>query len=175
MLRRLRDWFGKRPPVVVSPLRALSDDEVERAVAVFGEGERSDDQIEADMRVLAGDAVTARRLVDVVPEAFGLLLIAHIPACAEVVMPDGFQARDADGRWHELPWEREPVFALAAQIAARMFHEGPRARFQAIAMRASLVDVVNNALNDESDLAGSTLGAPAFLGLPAELYLEAQP
>ncbi|NUO76824.1 MAG: hypothetical protein HOQ32_12520 [Lysobacter sp.] len=174
-MRRLRGWFGKRPAVVVAPPRVLSDDEVERAVLVFGEGERSDRRIEADMRALAGDAMTARRLVDVVPEAFGLLLIAHIPACAGVVMPDGFQAQDADGRWHEFPWEREPVFAQAAQIAARMFHEGPRARFQAIATRGSMIAAVNNALEQESDLADSTLGAPAFLGLPAELYLERQP
>lgn len=175
MLRRLRDWFGKPPAVVVPPPRALSDDEVERAVLVFGEGDRNDERIEADMRALAGDAMTARRLVDVVPEAFGLLLIAHIPGCAEVTMPEGFRARDADGRWHEFRWGREPLFAQAAQIAARMFHEGPRARFQAIATRAAMVDAVNHTLNNESDLAGSTLGAPGFLGLPAELYLERQP
>lgn len=172
MLRRLLGWLGARRGHAVLPLQTLSPDLVERAIAVFGEGERSDDQIEAQMLALAGDPTTARRLVDVVPEAFGLLLIAHIPACAEVAMPDGFQAQAADGRWHVFPWEREPLFALAAQAAARMFHEGPRARFQAIATRGSMIAAVDNALNQETDLAGSTLGAPAFIGLPAELYLD---
>lgn len=172
MLRRLRGWLGMRPANAVLPLQALSPELVERATAVFGEGEHSDDQIETEMLALAGDPMTARRLLDVVPEAFGLLLIAHIPACAEVVLPNGFQAQAADGRWHVFPWEREPLFALAAQVAARMLHEGPRARFQTIAMRGSMIAAVNNALNQETELAGSTLGAPAFIGLPAELYLD---
>jgi len=172
--RRLLAWLkgrdgngrgdGPLPPLALTPELVTS------AIEVFGQGERTDRAIEADMRALAGHPLTARRLVDVIPEAFGLVLVAHIPGCAGMEMAQTFSARSADGEWHSIPCEREPLFALAAAAAMRMYHDGPRDRFRAIATRASIVHAVSQALDQTDSLEGASMAGPAFNGLPAELY-----
>ncbi|MBW8807229.1 MAG: hypothetical protein JF591_00020 [Lysobacter sp.] len=124
------------------------------------------------MLALAGHPLTARRLLDVIPEAFGQVLVAHIPACAGMELPNTFSARTADGEWRSIPCEREPLFALAAAAATRMYHDGPHDRFRAIASRASIVNAVSQALDQVDSLEGGSMGGPAFNGIPAELYSD---
>ncbi|UOF13980.1 hypothetical protein IEQ11_19965 [Lysobacter capsici] len=155
---------GPLPPLALTP------ELVAAAIEVFGQGERPDNAIEADMLALAGHPLTARRLVDVIPEAFGLVLVAHIPSCAGMEMAQTFSARSADGEWRSIPSEREPLFALAATTAMRMYHDGPRDRFRAIATRASTVNAVSQALDQVDSLEGASMAGPAFNGIPAELY-----
>lgn len=174
MPRRLLAWFkgrggngrgdGPLPPLALTPELVAS------AIEVFGQGERTDSAIEDDMLALAGHPLTARRLVDVIPEAFGLVLVAHIPNCAGMELPRTFSARTADGEWRSIPCELEPLFALAAVAATRMYHDGPRDRFRAIATRASIVNAVSQALDQVDSLEGASMAGPAFNGLPAELY-----
>lgn len=154
------------------PSLALTAELVDHAIHAFGQGERSEDAIENEILALAGHPLTARRLIDAIPEAFGLVLVAHIPACAGMALPSSFSVRSADGEWHSIACEREPVFALAAVAATRMYHDGPRDRFRAIASRASIVNVVSQALDQVDSLDGASMAGPAFDGIPAELYSD---
>ncbi|KRD77423.1 hypothetical protein ASE43_09765 [Lysobacter sp. Root983] len=176
MLRRLLGWFDREgadaafraalPPLEVSP------ELVAQAIEAFGHGDRAEAQIEAEVLRLAGHPLTARRLLDVIAEAFGLTLIAHIPECAGVVLPATFSARGRNGRWHTIECAREPIFALAAATAMRMLHdEGPSEAFNTIALRSASLTTVNRALHKGDSLDGGELSGPAFIGLPAELYV----
>ncbi|QWF16115.1 hypothetical protein [Lysobacter capsici] len=89
-----------------------------------------------------------------------------------MALPNTFSARTADGEWRSIPCEREPLFALAAVAATRMYHDGPRDRFRAIASRASIVNAVSQALDQVDSLEGGSMGGPAFNGIPAELYSD---
>lgn len=71
---------------------------VEAAIGVLGNPDLKGDEIEARVLALAGgDAMLARRLIDVVPEGFGLVLVSHVESAATLQLPTGFSVQDAAG------------------------------------------------------------------------------
>ncbi|KAB8053937.1 hypothetical protein GCN78_05055 [Janthinobacterium rivuli] len=154
-------------------MEALSSDLIYQAVKILGAQPDAEDAVEAQVRLLVQDDLTVRRLADVVPEAFGLVLASHLPGAENMTLPDTFRAQDEDGEWVEFPLRREPIFVVAANIAQHTFHNGPRALIQNLASRSSLLSAINKALNAGGSLDGTTLGPPSFFGLPASLYQPA--
>ena len=149
----------------------IQHDQLEKAVAVLGTEGISDDEIEAGVAALVGDPMAARRLIDWIPEAFGIVLISHI---AKVVLPTTFSAKSSNGEWVKFPFEAEPIFQAALGLATNLYHSGPRSTFGNVAMRSSMVDVVNRALNAGQSIEGATLSGPALIGIPAEVYEKRQ-
>jgi hypothetical protein len=130
-------------------------------------------ETEVEARVLAEtqDPMLARRLIDWIPEAFGFVLISHMDG---IGIPETFSAKSAHGAWKEFPLTTEPVFVCALRVAQQMYHDGPRNDFERLAVRSSMLAVVNQALNNGSSIRGGQLSGPALIGIPAEVY-EAQP
>jgi len=144
---------------------------VQSTIAILGKPELSTGEIEAQVLALAGEnAMLARRLIDVVPEGFGLVLVSHIKSAETMQLPTEFAVQDAAGEWVSLPFAREPVFIAAVLVAQAMFHTGPRLVFQTVTDRSALLNTVNNALNNGGSLVASTLAGPRFLGIAAAVY-----
>lgn len=144
---------------------------VERALALFARHAGTDDDdaaLEADMLDLAGEPMLARRLIDFLPEAFALLLMAHLAPRPE--LPRTFKAQDDAGTWHAFDWKSEPVFVTGLRQAQHIFHAGPRNVFQATANRSAMLGAVSKALNAGESLEGGQVQPPCMLGVPAELY-----
>jgi hypothetical protein len=140
-----------------------------QAIEIIGEIGISNEDIEARVSRLVSDAMTARRLIDFIPEAFGMVLLSHV-GNGKVVMPTGFQARNKDEKWKSFPFSSEPIFVAAFTAAQTMFQNGPRVAFEAIANRSSTVQALNNALHQGANLDGATFSGPALIGIPAEVY-----
>lgn len=145
-----------------------SPDLIKRAIAAIGTDGISDEEIEARVLEMTGDATLAQRLIDWPPEAFGMVLIPHI---ASVNLPTTFSAQTRSGNWVEFKFQAEPIFSEAVRIGMEMYHSGPRNIFKNVVVRSSVVDAVNIALNQGSSLEGATLSGPALIGIPAEIYL----
>ena len=154
-------------------MEALSPDLIYQAVKILGAQADAEDAVEAQVRALVQDELTVRRLADVIPEAFGLVLASHLPGAENMTLPDTFCAQDENGEWVEFPLRREPIFVVAADIAQHTFHNGPRALMKNLADRSSLLSTINKGLNAGGSLDGTTLGPPSFFGLPASLYQAA--
>ncbi|MFC2252382.1 hypothetical protein ACETRX_22280 [Labrys portucalensis] len=149
----------------------VSLDTIYATVDLLGAQEHyPDDGVEERIRHLVNDDLTMHRLADVIPEAFGLVLISHIPAASGVSLPTCFYAQDDQGGWQPFPFNREPIFAVAIEIAQHVFHNGPRHVMKNIADRSGLLATIGNALDQGGSLGGSTLHGPRFFGLPASLY-----
>ncbi|MEP6505561.1 MAG: hypothetical protein ABJD97_19655, partial [Betaproteobacteria bacterium] len=140
---------------------------LQRTIALLGEGERRDVEIDVAVALVAADKMTARRLIAWVPEAFGFVLLPHVGA---MTLPTTFTARAGDGTWKEFALDREPIFADAVQMATALYRDGPRATFSSVARRSALVTTVNDALNAGRSLDGTPLAGPALVGIPAEFY-----
>lgn len=151
-------------------------DLVQATIDILGNPELTPDEIETQVLALAGgDAMLARRLIDVVPEGFGLVLVSHIKSAETMQLPAEFAVQDAAGEWVGFPFAREPVFIAAVLAAQAMFHAGPRLVFQTVTDRSALLNTVNDALNQGGSLEGATLGGPSFLSIPAAVYAEGLP
>ena len=153
-------------------MEALSPDLIYQAVQILGAQEATADNDIAEEKIgtLVRDAITVRRLADVIPEAFGLVLASHVPGADNMTLPDTFRAQDDSGEWVEFPMRHEPVFAVARDIARHTFHNGPRALMQNLADSSSLLSAISQALDSGASLDGTSLGPPSFFGLPASLY-----
>jgi len=153
-------------------MEALSPGLIYQAVQILGAQEASahNDIAEEKIGTLVRDAVTVRRLADVIPEAFGLVLASHIPGAENMTLPVTFRAQDDSGEWVEFPMRCEPIFVVALDIAQHTFHNGPRALMQNLADSSSLLSAISQALDTGASLDGTSLGPPSFFGLPASLY-----
>ncbi len=145
----------------------VSPESLQRTISLLGEGERREMEIEIAVARFADDKLTARRLIDWTPEAFGYVLLPHV---ADMTLPTTFTAKTRDGEWKAFAFDREPLFADAVRVATEMYRDGPRGVFSAIAKRSSMVAAVNKALSDGQSLTGATLPGPAMAGIPAEFY-----
>ena len=116
---------------------------------------------------LAGDPDLARRIIDWLPEAFGLILVGHM---ADITLPKTFMAKDRSGEWMEIPFSKELVFGDALEFASLTYHNGPKHLFSGLAAQSSVVDAVNKALNAGESLTGARLGPIKMAGLSAETY-----
>ena len=119
---------------------------------------------------LVGDQMLARRALNFVPEAFGAMVIGHIPGFA-TRLPKTFSASAANGEWHEFLFADEPIFVQAVQMAMRLAHQGNRGFIEPVSGRSSLINLVSKSLNAGKELESIGPLAVAFVGIPAELYL----
>ncbi|MCC7702268.1 hypothetical protein IGS59_08470 [Janthinobacterium sp. GW460P] len=154
-------------------MEALSSDLIYQAVKILGAQPGVSDETEDQLRALVRDDITVRRLADVIPEAFGLVLASHLPGADKMVLPDTFCAQDEDGEWEPFAMRCEPIFVVAANIAQHTFHNGPRALLKNLSEQSSLLSAISQALYKTDTLDGTTVGPPSFFGLPATLYRPA--
>ncbi|WP_353926723.1 hypothetical protein [Pseudomonas sp.] len=144
------------------------------AIQLLGNPAIGDQQMEQSMLALAGQPGLAQRLLDVIPEGFGLILAAHIAGGDKLQLPTTFSVKDALDNWVEIPLRDEPIFAFAVQAAQHIFHHGPRSVFQTVTDRSATVATINNALNAGGSLVDAKLGL-SLLNIPAETYLTHRP
>lgn len=137
-------------------------------VAALAAASGSTESCEAAVSQLLGDPALARRALDWLPEAFGLVLIAHIEPSLE--LPTTFLARGHGGEWIELALAVDPLFAQCLQLASVVFHNGPRELFERLALASSVHAAVNDALNHGVSLKNGRLHPIRMLGLSAETY-----
>lgn len=152
-------------------LSVPTESQLQQAIALIAQEGLGDDDIEQRMTALATEPMLARRLIDWLPEAFGLVLVSHMDG---VELPTRFSASDRNGRWHEFEFAAEPIFAPAMNLAMQMYQAGPRQSFARIAQRSSIVDAVSRALEQCGSLEGTRLSGPALVGIPAEIYASAR-
>ena len=150
-------------------MNSVPEETILAAIDILGTPGMEEDELERAIRGLVGDDMTARRLFVWIREAFGLVLISHLRSKPR--LPTTFSARNREGRWVELELTGEPIFTAALLVAQRMFHEGPRETFQAIALRSAMLNAVNNLLNAGSSLEGARLSGLALIDIPAEVYV----
>jgi hypothetical protein len=141
--------------------------EIIRKVAELAGSDLSPDDFEATAVQLVGEADVARRVIDWLPEAFGIVLVSHM---GSITLPSTFMARDSLGSWIEIPLSNDPIFGQTLKLAQHMYDHGPREIFSALALRSSSVAAVNQALNAGESIDGSVLSPPSMLGLAAETY-----
>ncbi|SFL32033.1 hypothetical protein [Lysobacter sp. cf310] len=143
---------------------------LKQAIDIIGQEGISEDEIERQIAALIDEPMLARRVIDWLPEVFGLVLVSHMD---QVELPTRFSARDQRGRWHRFEFEIEPVFKSGLVLAVEMYHAGPRRGFGALALRSSVVAAASQALRENGTLEGAELAGPALAGIPAELYASA--
>ena len=144
-----------------------SIEQVESAIAIIGAEGASEDEIESKVLDLVKDKTLARRLIDCIPEAFGLV---YIPNVANVRLQHNFSVPDSHGNLIRFELSAEPIFEAAMEIAKRMLRAGPNATFDNVAFRSSSVSALNNALTSGVSIEGAVISGPAFIGIPAEIY-----
>jgi hypothetical protein len=147
-------------------METLSLDQLEKVAALVAD--RSIDETERELRAatIAGSLELARRAIDWLPEAFGLVALERLG----VGLPSTFSAKSSDGIWHQFPFALEPLFVLAVRLAPQLPHES----FKAIAEQSSCVNAVDNALNAGATLKGARISGPALVSVGAETYLAGQ-
>ncbi len=138
-----------------------------RTISLLGEGQRRDTEIEIGVARFAPDKLTARRLIDWIPEAFGYVLLPHV---GDLVLPATFSAKAADGSSKDFAFDREPVFGLAVQIGTELYRDNPRGVFSAVAQRSRMLGSVNEMLNEGRSVKGVKVAGPVMAGIPAEFY-----
>lgn len=151
-------------------LSAPSDSALKQAIDIIGQEGINEDEIERQVAALVPEPMLARRMIDWLPEVFGLVLVSHMDG---IELPTTFSARDQRGRWHRFDFELEPVFKSGLVLAAEMYLDGPRRAFGALALRSSVVSAASQALRESGTLEGAELAGPALAGIPAELYASA--
>ena len=144
---------------------------IQQVSAIIGEDGISDDEIERRVAKISADPLLSRRLIDWIPEAFGMVLASHIE---KVELPSTFSARNRRGEWVLFEFDVEPIFALAIQFGVDLYHSGPREEFANVALRSSVMSVVNKALGEHGSIKGGRLSGPAMIGVRAETYISAR-
>ena len=137
-------------------MNPISDEVVSHAIKILGTDGISEDEIEAQVAALVSDPMEARRLVDWIPEAFGIDLVSRL---GKPVLPKTFSAKDSQGKWKSFPLTCEPIFASALTMAQAIFQDGPQALHQNIAMRSSIANTANNALKAGVSIDGAIFSA----------------
>lgn len=153
-------------------MMSIFDAQLEEVAAIVGAEGFNDEQLEARLVAFVRDPMLARRLMDWLPEAFGMVLVSHMDT---VSLPTTFSAKNNRGDWVEFDLTVEPIFASAIRLATHMLHNGPRDTFSNIALRSAMVEAANRALNAGESLKGASLSGPALTGIPAETYLSPCP
>jgi hypothetical protein len=145
-------------------LEKISQSMLEKALDILAQNS-SLDEVTTQMTVVAPMQITANRLIIIIPEAFGMTLIDHM---AKVRFQTSFLAMDRQDKKCQIPNDKEPLFFMASQAAAIMYHSEDRERFMRIALRSAYA----NAAQAMGTLDGIIFTEPVFLGVPAEIYEE---
>jgi hypothetical protein len=154
---------------------AVEPEWVHAVFELLGLENKSIEEIESEVRSMVPDAMTARRLIDWIPEVVALVIVAHI---SDVKLPSTFSATTAEGRWVELQFDSEPVIALAYVAASDAIHSEHKQHALRVASRSATMAVVNRTLDTGhalEDLRGGSLSGPAMIGIPAEIYSSRKP
>ena len=152
-------------------METLTQSQLEQIAALVADGSLAGAELQARAEAIAGSTPLARRALEWLPEAFGLVAVSHIE---ELHVPTTFSARRTDGTWELFPFSAEPLFAASVRLALAAVHQA-HPSFKAIAEQSSAIAAVDNALNAGQDLKGATLSGPALVGIPAETYWGAAP
>ena len=147
------------------------DQLVAATITLLGDPETSLADLERRVLGLTEDAMLARRLIDWIPETFGIVLVSHM---GKVAFSRTFSAKNQKGKWVEINMNSEPIHSSAMRAALEMLHSRSRESFERIATRSSILAVVNKALNAGESIDGMTLSGPSFIGIPAEVYVRPQ-
>ena len=147
------------------------DQAVVGAVAeILGAQEHADEQVTQRVADLVARPITVQRLIDIIPEAFGLVLISRMPETRNTLVPNTFLVMDNIGDWSELPMSCEPIFDMALAKAKYTFDNGPRTTVENNCNRSVLISALSAALNANASIDGAAFAPPAFADLPASLY-----
>lgn len=149
-------------------MNSVSDEIIALAAEVIGTAGLEEEEIERRVRGLVDDDMTARRLIDWIPEAFGMVMALHISL--KITLPTKFSAKSRNGKWLRFALTDEPIFNSALRLAEKMHHEGPRETFLNISGRSSLILTIDKALNEGVSVEGARFSGPALIGIPAEIY-----
>jgi len=147
------------------------DQLVAATITLLGDSETSPADLERRVLGLTEDAMLARRLIDWIPETFGIVLVSRM---GKVAFSGTFSAKNQEGKWVKINMDSEPIHASAMRAALEMLHSGSRESYERIVGRSSILAVVNKALNAGESIDGMTLSGPAFIGIPAEVYVSSQ-
>lgn len=150
-------------------MKPVTRDLIEQAISLIGVENATDEDVEQSVLELAGETLTARRLIDCIPEAFGIVLVSHIE---NVNAPTTFVAFTSSGKPKHFDFAAEPILCEALIVAQTLFHSGRRDVFERIATRSAILGAVNKAFDKGLSLKGATLEAPVFMGIPADTYEE---
>jgi hypothetical protein len=142
----------------------LSQDQLKLIASLVADRTLTESERESRASSIAGSQELAKRALDWLPEAFGLVALSRIEG---LDLPTTFSAKSRSGTWHEFPISAEPLYAQAVDLA----HD-PRVPFKAIAEQSSCVNAVDNALNSGASIQGAKVSGPALVGVPAEAYLS---
>ncbi|QQL45524.1 hypothetical protein [Sulfuriroseicoccus oceanibius] len=149
----------------------MSKATISAAVEIIGRDGITEEEIEDEVLALVGDPLVARRLIDWVPEVFGRVLVASM---GRVTVVKEFEVQDERGEWRRLPFESEPIVAVAQQRARELGAQSPNDLFLKVALRSAVASAVADAIKEGHPLTGSSIGGPSFVTLPASVYLNGQ-
>lgn len=141
------------------------------AADILGAQEYIDERVEQRIAELVERPATVQRLMDVIPEAFALVLISNMPETRNALLPNSFLVMDEAGDRIELPMWHEPIFHLAVSKARHTYNHGPRMTFKNNCDRSALVSALSAALDANASLEGAEFAPPLFAELPASLYV----
>lgn len=142
--------------------------EILEQIAALAASSKSEADYETSVTRLVGDAAVARRALDWLPEAFGIVLASHVEP--SIKPPATFLARNRAGDWNEYPLTADPIFVESIRLAAVVYHNGPREVFSRLASASSIYHVVNDALENGASLKDARLQPIRMFGLAAETY-----
>lgn len=137
---------------------------------LLGREDKSIEEIESEVLSMVPDAMTARRLIDWIPEIVALVIVGHI---CDLKLPNTFSATTAEGRCVELEFDSEPIVAFAFAVASDAIHSERKQHALRVASRSATMAVVNRTLEAGhalEDLGGGSLSGPTMIGIPAEIY-----
>ena len=152
------------------PLPLPSKDKLKQIAKLIGTEGYSDEYIYKSAINITGSESIAQRALDWTPEAFGLLLASHIP---DIAPPKTFHARDSRDVWHEFPLAAEPLVQELTKLAEEVISTGEVSLFAKLSQSSSIVATLNSALNAGIAAADIKLSGPAFVHLPADIYIGA--
>lgn len=154
---------------------AVEPEWVHAVFDLLGREDKSIEEIESEVLSMVVDAMTARRLIDWIPEVVALVIVAHV---SDVKLPNTFSATSAQGRWVELKFDSEPIIAFAFTVASDAIHSERKEQALRVASRSATMAIVNRTLDAGhalEDMGGGSLSGPAMIGIPAEVYAPRKP
>ena len=132
-----------------------------KTLNVFLEMNDSDDiPMCSEIKALGFKAYDAERIVAFLPIAFCRVALSHK---FDIEFADVYRIKNSDD---EFSFQNEPVYKAAIELGSHIYHheEDLAESFNTIAMRSSEFNVVNQALNNGTDIAGAKLSAPLYFG-----------
>ena len=105
-------------------------------------------------------AYDAERVTAFLPSAFCRIALSHK---FDIQFPDTYKVQHLDD---EFSFRDEPIYKAAIELGSHIYHheQDLAESFNAIVMRSSEFNVVNQAMNSGTDISGANLSAPLYFG-----------